>query len=1361
MSGLLSQATSTPGFAQTHVISTVAGGYIGDGGPAVGASLSWVFGVYVDTQGNIYTASGNHRIRRVDAATGVILTVAGNGDGGYSGDGVLATTTSLLDPHGVYVDNLGSVYIADTGNDRVRKVDAATGVITTLAGNGSHGYSGDGGAASSASLSSPSAVFVDGSSNVYISDTGNHRVRRVDGVTGTITTVAGNGYQGYSGDDVLATSTALFEPRGIFVDGSGNLYIADRSNFRIRRVDGVTGAITTVAGNGYGFSGAWGDGGPATEASVRYPEGLFLDALGNIYIADTYNYRIRKVDKSTGNILTVVGNGTQTYSGDGGLATNAGLEYPCGVHVQGIGDILIADYGNGQRIRKVDGATGVITTVAGSGPVSFHGDGAAAVNSRLDMPHGVGTDKQGNLYIADRNNGRVRKVNRATGIIATVAGNGIQGFAGDGGMAVDASLNRPEDVYVDAAGHLYVADNSNNRIRKVDSATGGIATIAGNGVQGFSGDGGAATSASLYFSRGVFVDAAGDVYIADSGNNRIRKVDGATGVISSVAGDGSYTSVGDGGPATSAGLKTPYGVFGDSAGNLFIVESSGHRVRRVDAVTGIISTVAGNGVQGYSGDGGPATSASLNWPNKVHVDARGDIYVADSGNHRIRRIDGTSGLIATAAGDGHSGFSGDGGPAATARLRDPRGVCVDDVGSLLIADTGNNRIRKVSRHLELTIAAPDTAVTYGQSLAIPVLVGSTAGAGIVSSEVFVAYDGSLLGPPTVETVGTLLTPEWTVESHVLEGAGTSMDTLKIATATDDDALQGDGDLVNLRFQVADVRHPASSPLQLVHVLFNAGTPVAVTTDGSVRVVGVDGAIARVPDTIIPRQAITVTVTEADESRTSSVAETLLVRVSNGAQSEVLRVDETGVNTGVFTGSVATAFSLTSVSGDGVVQTKAGDVIVFAFDDSLDAAGNTVVRTDTTRVIGGMDGQIQVTVVTQPGDTARVRVADGDLNTDPGLRETRWVGARNVRTGELEAVPLAETTASDTVFFGILRTNLGIGAGANHDGVMNTRKADTLAVTYVDSLTGLGAIVEVHDLDKVVNPFGDADGNGQVQAYDASRVLYHRLHPYLTGLDSLSANVDLQAPFAPITAYDAALILQKRVGRIWRFPVQEDESVNHPQPETDQSVPKPAVAERMIALQPGEGYVSIWAAERAGIVSGELEVEGITGEAVMAPELSDFLVASRVADGGVRVVFAGAEGVKGAGELVRLNGVGPQQVQLTRAWLNDGQIGVRLGEGPVPVVLPLAFALYAPQPNPFNPQTVIRFDLPSASRVRLEVYDVVGQRVRVLVSGDLPAGVHQVKWDGRSGSGMPVSSGVYLCRLQAGGISQMRRMLLVK
>jgi hypothetical protein len=661
----------------------------------------------------------------------------------------------------------------------------------------------------------------------------------------------------------------------------------------------------------------------------------------------------------------------------------------------------------------------------------------------------------------------------------------------------------------------------------------------------------------------------------------------------------------------------------------------------------------------------------------------------------------------------------------------------------------------------IVVSLPDTFATYNQEPEIPVRVSHTTGTGIVAAEVELAYDGDLLNVLAVSNAGCLAAG-WTLESNLVHGHATPIDTLKIAMATASDTLFGAGALAKVQFRVADIRHPASSALHLVHALFNDGVPATSAADGAVRVIGANGLVSTVPEVIIPRQSIQVTVIDPDENRDPATVQAVAVQVRSGAQTEALTLQETEASSFVFTGTIATVFSAfpSPESGDGIVQAKAGDQIVFLYEDSLDVTGNTVLRADTTQVRGGKDGRLRVTVVSQPGDTVRVRVTDGDLNTNPGVSESWPIGVRNVRTGEVETATLSERSVDDTVFFGGMRSIPDDETGTDHDGVINTRKADTLVVSYVDSLTALGAIVEVQDRNKVVNPFGDADGNGQVQAYDASRVLYHRLSPYLVGLDSLTANVDLGAPFGPITAYDAALILQRRVGRIWRFPVQEDESVNHPQPETDLSVPK-AIGERLITLQPGAGHVSVWAEEREGIVSGELEVEGITGEAVMAPELGQFLVKSQVTDGGVRVVFAGAEGVAGPGELVRLYGVGPRQVQLTRAWLNDGHIGVRLGDGAVAAVLPLTFALHGPQPNPFNPETTIRLDLPQAGLVRLEVFDVVGQRVRVLASGELPAGVHQVKWDGRNEQGVPVSSGMYLCRLQAGTLSYTRRMVLVK
>ena len=665
--------------ADGWTIETVAGGssYRGDGGAAVEALLRFLEDVALDGAGNLYIADRNdQRIRKVDAA-GVISTVAGDGTRGYGGDGGPATAAQLNSPYGVALDGAGNLYIADRDNRRIRKVDAA-GVISTVAGDGTGGYGGDGGAAVAAQLLSPSGVALDGAGNLYIADTGNRRIRKVD-AAGAISTVAGDGTHGDGGDGGPATAAQLSFPAGVALDGTGNLYIADLGNRRIRKVD-AAGVISTVAGDG--TQGFGGDGGPATAAQLSFPIDVALDGADNLYIVDGSNQRIRKVD-AAGVISTVAGDGTQGFGGDGGPATAAQLDTPRGVAPDGAGNLYIADGGN-RRIRKVDSA-GAISTVAGGGPI---GDGGAAVAAQLDFPNGVAPDGAGNLYIADTFNHRIRKVD-AAGVISTVAGDGTRGSGGDGGAAVAAQLFSPNGVAPDGAGNLYIADTANSRIRKVGAA-GAISTVAGDGTRGSGGDGGPAVAAQLSSPRALALDEAGNLYIADSSNSRIRKVD-AAGVISTVAGDGTRGFGGDGGPAVAAQLYLPYGVAVDGAGNLYIADRNNNRIRKVDAA-GVISTVAGGG---SGGDGGPAVAAYLNSPRGVAVDGAGNLYIADTFNNRIRKVD-AAGVITTVAGDGTQGYGGDGGPAATAQLDFPQDVALDEAGNLYIADSSNDRIRRLT-----------------------------------------------------------------------------------------------------------------------------------------------------------------------------------------------------------------------------------------------------------------------------------------------------------------------------------------------------------------------------------------------------------------------------------------------------------------------------------------------------------------------------------------------------------------------------------------------------------------------------------------------------------------------------------------
>ena len=325
-----------------------------------------------------------------------------------------------------------------------------------------------------------------------------------------ITTVAGNGTNGFGPDGVLATSSALRIPTDVFIDEFGDMYIADNTNHRVRKV-GTNGIITTVAGNGTG--GLSGDGGLATAAMLRNPSSVYAEN-GVIYIADNLNNSIRKVD-SNGIITTVAGNGSPGFSGDGGQATNAQLKNPYGVFLSG-GELYIADEGN-LRVRKVD-SNGIITTVAGNGSSSFSGDGGQATSASLD-PAKIHV-LQGVIYIADFSNNRIRQVD-ANGIISTIAGNGTNGFGPDNVPATSSALSRPDGIFV-ANGELYIADENNSRIRKVD-VNGIITTVAGNGTYGFSGDGGPATTAMLSNPIGIYVNQLGEIFFADSGNNRVRK----------------------------------------------------------------------------------------------------------------------------------------------------------------------------------------------------------------------------------------------------------------------------------------------------------------------------------------------------------------------------------------------------------------------------------------------------------------------------------------------------------------------------------------------------------------------------------------------------------------------------------------------------------------------------------------------------------------------------------------------------------------------------------------------------------------------------------------------------------------------
>ena len=664
---------------QAQIITTIAGGTIGDGNPATNAELNHPLGVAVGKHDNIYIADTyNQVIRKIDNH-GTISTFAGGGNiSPYIDDGVQATMATLMYPYNVAVDRIGNVYIADALNQRICKVDT-NGVFVTIAGNRTMGYSGDGGHATAAQLWNPNGVAVDSIGNVFIADTYNQRIRKVN-TSGMISTIAGNGFGAgtsgigsYSGDGGAATAAELNLPNNIAIDNHGNVFIADQHNYRIRKINSA-GIIRTIAGtDSAGYSG---DSGPATLARLNSPYGLVTDRDGNVYFSDTYNERIREID-TDGIISTIAGNGTVGFSGDGGVATAAALYQPSGISIDDHGNIYVADFNN-SRIRKID-SSHIISTVAGNG--------VALATVNLSHPIGVAVDTNGNVYIADTYHSAIKKV-KNNGVISTIAGTGAAGNSGDGGAATAAKLNSPYGVAVDGNGNVYVVDYMNNCIRKIDS-NGIISLFAGNRTIGYSGDNGPACTAETYYPF-VACDGKGNVYFSDGGNQRVRKVD-SNGIITTVVGNGIAGFSGDGGPATDAELNGPCGICFDPSGNLFIADCNNKRIRKVDN-SGVISTILG--IIYYAGFFEVPTSRLSN-PLGVAVDANDNIYVVQGEDNDVVKISST-GVIDTFAGIGSAGYSGDGGNATSAALNLPWGVAIDRCQNIYIADSYNNRIRKVS-----------------------------------------------------------------------------------------------------------------------------------------------------------------------------------------------------------------------------------------------------------------------------------------------------------------------------------------------------------------------------------------------------------------------------------------------------------------------------------------------------------------------------------------------------------------------------------------------------------------------------------------------------------------------------------------
>lgn len=588
-------------------------------------------------------------------------------------------TSALIDIRGIAIDAGGTLYLADTGDHRVHRL-AASGAMSVVAGTGQAGFQGDGGSATQALLNLPYGVAVDTSGNVYIADLGNGRVRRV-GSDGKITTIAGGGARRADVNGLKATDALLVAPRNLAVDPSGVLYISDFGDHRVYRLS-LDGRLFLVAGSG--TPGFGGDGGFAVLGQLNAPAGLAFDQTGTLYICDSANHAIRRVRNGLLSTVSIPTGASFINLPTGVAIDSSGTLYiassgfdqlvrvtaqgPQAV-LQGAKDVVLDGAGNvyavsGSTIRKrtPDGQTSTLTGTQ-TGTLS---DAMPPGQTVLLSPTDVKFDAAGSLYVLESGAARIRKL--SSGLLATVAGDGAAGFAGDGGSPLAARFLAPQAIALDAGGNLFVADTGNHRIRRIPPG-GIIQTVAGTGTAGYDGDGRAGTQSQLNAPCGIAADSKGNLYIADTGNHRIRRLS-PSGILTTFAGDGT---------AGLSGLSFPKGLAFDALDNLYIADTGNNRIRMV-TVAGVLTTIAASG---------------LSSPAALAVDGSGGIWITDTGNQRIRRF-APDGGITTLAGTGQRGFSGDGGAALSAQLADPSGIAIESAtGAVYLADRGNQRVRKL------------------------------------------------------------------------------------------------------------------------------------------------------------------------------------------------------------------------------------------------------------------------------------------------------------------------------------------------------------------------------------------------------------------------------------------------------------------------------------------------------------------------------------------------------------------------------------------------------------------------------------------------------------------------------------------
>ncbi len=645
-------------------VSTVAGVSMLGSTDAVGANASFNYpsGIVADSSGNLFIAdTGNSKIRKITPA-GVVSTIAG-GDSNGSTDAV-GTDASFNFPSGIAIDSNNNLFVTDAGNNKIRKITPA-GVVSTVAGSGLSGSTDAVGA--NASFKHPSAIAIDSSNNLFVTDAGNNKIRKIT-PAGAVSTVAGSGVAGDT--DAVGINASFDDPSAITIDSSNNLFVTDAGNNKIRKIT-PAGVVSTVAGSGsFGSTDAVG-----TDASFDDPSAITIDSSGNLFVADSGNSKVRKITPA-GVVSTIAGSG---LLGDtDAVGTDASFNHLAGITMDGSGNLFVTD-SRSSKIRKIT-SSGVVSTVAGVN--SSGSTDAVGANASFNSPSDITVDSNGNLFVADTRNNKIRKITSA-GAVSTIAGSGVAGDTD--AVGVNASFFLPISIVIDSNNNLFVADLGNYAIRKITPA-GVVSTVAGSGSSGDTDAVG--TNASFSYPSGIAIDSSDNLFVTDTTNNKIRKITPA-GVVSTIAGgdsNGSTDAVG-----TDASFNFPSGIAIDSNNNLFVTDAGNNKIRKITP-SGVVSTIAGSGLSGSTDAVG--TDASFFYPSGITVDSSDNLFITDFTSSKIRKIT-PAGVVSTIAGGAISGSTD--GVGTDASFNHPVGITIDSNNNLFVADSSSNTIRKISK----------------------------------------------------------------------------------------------------------------------------------------------------------------------------------------------------------------------------------------------------------------------------------------------------------------------------------------------------------------------------------------------------------------------------------------------------------------------------------------------------------------------------------------------------------------------------------------------------------------------------------------------------------------------------------------